>query len=356
MPGHPLGVSFLVCVHNGAPRIAQTLTCLAQQAVPIGIPWEVVFVDNASTDGTTALAQQTWDDLGKPAPLRTSLEPRLGYKVAMERAISQIRYRYACIVDDDNRLASDYMRIGLEILENNPRIGILGGQNSATFDGKAPEWFPAFQHCYAVGQPLNRVGGAFSPLPDGEVGRNVLWGAGMFVRTEVWTQLRGVGFKSLFTGRQGEANLTAGEDDELCYAALLLGYEVWYSTRLHLRHHMAAGRLTTAYRDRLFYASARSTTRLNAYRNALWGNPTVATGANLAKDLGYALSGQLRKMLAPAFIRAAWAGSTLHRMLPGHALSVVADGLLHFGRVKGYYEHVGALKRRLAAAPRPTDV
>ena len=353
---HPAGVSFLVCTYNGADRIAETLVCLAQQDVSADVPWEIILVDNAGTDGTSATAYAAWEQLGRPAPLHVLNEPRPGKQHALEMALAQVQYRYTCIVDDDNRLTPDYLRVGLELLESNPQVGILGGPNTATFAGPEPAWFPDFQQCYAVGPQLDYASGLLRPLADGSIGHNVLWGAGMFVRTAVWQALRGAGFESLFSGRQGEANLTAGEDDELCYAVLLLGYEVWYSTRLHLRHHMAAGRLTTAYRDRLFYASARSTTRLNAYRNALWGNPAGATGVNLAKDLGYALSGQLRKMLAPAFIRSAWAGSTLHRMLPVHSLSVVADGLLHFGRVKGYYEHVGALKRRLAAAPRPTDV
>jgi GT2 family glycosyltransferase len=265
----------------------------------------------------------------------------------MQRAIDQVAYRYTCIVDDDNRLDVDYIRNGVAMLENHAEIGILGGPNTATFEGTAPAWFPAFQHCYASGPQLNRVGGSFTPLADGPVGRNVLWGAGMLVRNEVWRKLHAHGFQSLFTGRQGEDNLTAGEDDELCFVAQLLGYEVWYSTSLHLRHHMTASRLTEPYRDRVFYASARSATRLNAYRNALWGRSDGSVSANLLKDLGYAVWSMAKNVCRPAFVRAWLTNNRLPLMNQLHTLVVVGDMVWHYRQVKAYYEQVLQFKQRL---------
>jgi glycosyltransferase involved in cell wall biosynthesis len=342
-----VGVSFLVCTYNGASRIGETLRCLAQQAVGPEVRWEVVFVDNASTDGTAERARKAWEQLGAPAPLHMLQEPRPGKQHALETALRHVQYRYTCIVDDDNRLAPDYLQIGLSILEQHPQVGILGGPNTGTFEGPAPTWFPAFQHCYAVGPQLDRTNGGFAPLPDGNIGRNVLWGAGMFVRMAVWTKLHEAGFQSLFTGRQGEKNLTAGEDDELCYAAQLIGYEVWYSSRLQLQHHMAAGRLTEDYRNRLFYASARSATRLNAYRNALWGRQDAPVSTNLLKDFGYSVLNIVKTVFSLAFVRANLDGNYLARMNQWHTLVVVKDVLVNFGRVKAYYEQVKQLKNQL---------
>lgn len=341
-----LGVSFLICTFNGKARISETLACVARQSFPEGVSWEVILVDNASNDGTGELAQQVWKNLGTPAPLQVLQEARPGKQYALQTAISQVQYRVTCIVDDDNRLASDYMQVGLEILENNPHVGILGGPNIATFEGEEPDWFISFQHCYAVGPQLDRVGGGFVPLVDGNIGRNVLWGAGMFVRTALWLELRELKFQSLFSGRQGEANLTAGEDDELCYAALLLGYEVWYSSRLQLNHYMAAGRLTDAYRDRLFYASAYSTVRLNAYRNALWGKQGAAVGNNLLKDIGFSIFSVIKNMLSPTAINVALTGNRIVRMNQLHALAVVKDALLHFRQVKNCYRQILRLKHQ----------
>lgn len=347
----PVGVTFLVCTYNGALRIHETLVCLARQVAAPGTLWEVIVVANACTDATCEQAEASWQALGAPVPLHVLHEPRPGKQFAMEAALGHVRYRYTCIVDDDNRLAPDYLPVGLELLEAQPRIGVLGGSNTATFEGREPEWFAAFQHCYAVGQQLQRENGRFEPLADGSTGRNVLWGAGMFVRTEVWQRLRAAGFESLFTGRQGEQNLTAGEDDELCFAALLMGYEVWYVAGLRLRHHMVAGRLTEAYRDRLYYASARSTARLNAYRNALWGNPAGTAAINLLKDTGFIVRSFARNMMTPAL--ASRNGQGIERMMRRHGLMVLRDAVLRFGQVKAQYEQVLRLRERLRALSAP---
>ena len=154
----------------------------------------------------------------------------------------------------------------------------------------------------------------------------------------------------MFTGRLGEVNLTTGEDDELCYIAQLFGYEVWYSSRLHLQHHMTSGRLTEAYRDRLFYASARATPRLNAYRNALWGRADGSVGANLLKDLGYAVWGIAKNVSRPAFVRAWLAHNIVPVMNQRHALAVVREMVCHHRQVRAYYERVLRLKQHLRSS------
>ena len=344
------GVSCLICTYNGASRLAETLTCLARQVLPAGTPWEVILVDNASTDATVERARQLWHELGSPGPLHLLHEQRPGKQYALETAIAQVQYAYTCIVDDDNRLAPDYLRIGLELLTTHPRIGILGGPNTATFEGAEPAWFSAFQHCYAVGPQLNRIGGSFAPLADGCIGQNVLWGAGMFVQTAIWDSLREIGFQSMFSGRQGEANLTAGEDDELCYAAQLLGYEVWYSSRLHLQHHMTAARLTETYRNRLFYASAYSTARLDAYRNALWGKPNGTISTNLLKDISYKALDLAKAVFSWKFAKSFFTNDTLMQMNRLHVATVIKASILHYGQVKAYYQQALKVKQQARAA------
>ena len=351
---NPSGISFLVCTYNGAARLAETLSCLARQLTLPDIEWEVILVDNASTDGTTELAQKLWADLGVPVPLHLLRESRPGKQYALETAVNQVRYGYTCIVDDDNRLAADYMRVGWEILEAQPQVGVLGGANTATFEGQEPPWFATFQHCYAVGPQLDRIGGGFIPLADGNTGRNVLWGAGMFVRTALWYKLRELGFQSLFSGRQGEANLTAGEDDELCYVAQLVGYEVWYSSRLRLQHHMSAGRLTETYRDRLFYGSSYTTARLNAYRNALWGKP-AAVRTNLLKDTSYVVVDLIKKIVAPAH-PVDVTSRRLASMSKQHSLLATKDILINYRKVKAYYEQVVRLKHQLSISFPPINL
>lgn len=53
----PLGVSVVIPSYNGADRLPATLAHIAAQRVPPGLEWEVVLVDNASSDGTAEAAR-----------------------------------------------------------------------------------------------------------------------------------------------------------------------------------------------------------------------------------------------------------------------------------------------------------
>ncbi|MGF2076073.1 glycosyltransferase, partial [Enterococcus casseliflavus] len=54
------GVSVVVCSHNGADRLPGTLAHLASQRVTRDLLWEVIVIDNASTDDTAGVARRHW--------------------------------------------------------------------------------------------------------------------------------------------------------------------------------------------------------------------------------------------------------------------------------------------------------
>jgi glycosyltransferase involved in cell wall biosynthesis len=45
-------VSVILCTHNRAQRLEQTLNSLQEMTVPIDLPWELIIVDNNSSDNT----------------------------------------------------------------------------------------------------------------------------------------------------------------------------------------------------------------------------------------------------------------------------------------------------------------
>src|SRR6516164_1105638 len=101
------GLSVIICCHNSTLRLATTLGHLKEQESP-GVPWEVLIIDNASTDGTGEFAQSCWQN--GPVPLRLIGESRLGVRYARERGFSEARYEFLAFVDDDNWIAHDWVR------------------------------------------------------------------------------------------------------------------------------------------------------------------------------------------------------------------------------------------------------
>ncbi len=254
------GVSIIVCTFNGAFRLPQTIRHLAAQKVDSQIGWEVVFVDNASTDNSADIAFQTW---AKYAPEKIRLiklnEKRPGKIFALETAFKNASFKYAIICDDDNWLNPDYTQLVFEILESDDRIGAIGGQSiGISASGEFPTWFKNFEDSYAIGQQ-NSVTGDVTD-------RGYLWGAGMGTRVELYNETYAV-MPSLLTGRLGDT-LAAGEDAEYCQRLILLGFKLYYDSRLIFSHYMPESRLTENYRDQLFKGFSASNAILNEYYSA----------------------------------------------------------------------------------------
>ena len=149
--GHatPLGVSVVICAHNAAARLPTTLDHLRRQEGAQDIPWEVVLVDNGSSDGTAAVARELWDG---PVPLRVIGEPRLGQVHARIRGMTEAHYDLISFVDDDNWVASDWIARVMTAISAYPDAGACGGISE-----------PIYEVCCRVLRGLRRTSGDRRP-------------------------------------------------------------------------------------------------------------------------------------------------------------------------------------------------
>jgi len=251
-----LGVSIVLCCHNSIARLPETLAHLARQKVASGVAWEVLVVDNASTDATAELARQLWPEHSS-APLRVVGEPRPGLAYARLRGSSEARYEFLSFIDDDNWVCEDWVQIVYSEMLAHPEAGILGGSSSPAFEVEPPAWFEQVKILYAI-TPDNWETGDFTQYP------GTLWGAGMVVRKSAWLRLRERDCPHLLVGRL-KNSMAGGEDNELCYQLRLAGWKLWYEPRLHFQHFLPAGRLRWEYVRRLSYGSGQASARLRPY-------------------------------------------------------------------------------------------
>jgi len=59
VPQNDHGISVLVCTYNGAKRLEKTLAHLAAQVTNSTVEWEIILVDNNSTDNTSVIAKRS---------------------------------------------------------------------------------------------------------------------------------------------------------------------------------------------------------------------------------------------------------------------------------------------------------
>lgn len=236
------GISVILCTYNGAARLPSTLSYLAGQQTFPGMKWEVVLVDNNSTDHSGEYAKEIWHSYKNTTPLKVVKEKLQGLSNARIRGIQAAQFDLLLFCDDDNWLEKTYLQTAYMHFLNNPCTGILGGWGKPVFEREKPFWFDRFENVYAIGRQ-GKVSGIVNE-------KKYLYGAGMVARKAIFQRLNDYKYQFLLSDRKKE-ELTSGNDSEICLLALQLGYNLYYEEQLQFQHFIPGNRLQWDYAERM---------------------------------------------------------------------------------------------------------
>ena len=236
------GVTIVICCYNSSERLPKTLEYIAKQKVRELLLWEVIIVDNNSSDDTNGVALKEWQRFKTNASFSIIVESRAGLSFAREAGVERAKFEYVIFCDDDNWLCDTYLQTAFDIMEQNPRIGALGGQSDSYSDVPFPDWWNEYKSGYAVGKQ--------APVERDVSDTKYLWGAGLVTRKALLDKVFSKKTPFLLSDRKGKA-LVSGGDTEICHRILLLGYNLYYSEKLFFTHHITEERLTIGYRTKL---------------------------------------------------------------------------------------------------------
>ena len=250
------GISIVICTHNGSSRLHPTLMALTR--LKVDFSWEVVIVNNSSSDDTEEMVKEFFDTQKVQIRWQIVEEAIPGLVHARFTGVSAAKYEYVLFCDDDNWLFPDYLQNASEILSENPRIGVLGGKGIAVFEAEKPDWFDKYSSSFAVGDQNMYLGSSSNEL-------GYIYGAGSVFKKVILKELLDSGFQLALTGRKGNT-LISGDDVELCYLAQLKGYKLHYSGGMEFYHWMAKNRMEWGYYLRLKEGITSSSASLFAYK------------------------------------------------------------------------------------------
>jgi glycosyltransferase involved in cell wall biosynthesis len=234
-------LSIILCCYNSATRIEPTLSALSSQQTEY--PWEIILVDNNSSDNTSEMARKTWNTYSNSIPFFIVEEKTPGLSAARKKGIVEAKGELILFCDDDNHLSPDYIQQAVQIMAKDTMIGALCGFNDALIEGHLPDRIKQHLTSYACGHE----GMESCYLED----RIVPWGAGLVLRAEFLKRLYHLNFESLLSDRTGK-ELSSGGDTEICYLLRLCGYRWKYDNRLYLKHAIPSNRLNIEYLKRLY--------------------------------------------------------------------------------------------------------
>lgn len=241
-------VSVIVCTRNRSAALAKA--CEAILAVDFDPGrWEMLIVDNASTDDTADVAQSVVDS--HPRRARVILEKEVGLSAARNAGIAASSAPIIAFIDDDAFPESGWLA-GIIKGFRRPEVMSVGGPVEPLIEGELPSWFSGRFLPYLTVWDLGDVE---IDLTYNEYPR----GANIAYRR---SGLELVGGFSVHLGRKG-TRLLSCEEIELCLRLERAGFAVCYQPGARVRHLTPVGRMTTEWLYARFAAQGRSEAIVN---------------------------------------------------------------------------------------------
>ena len=129
-------VTIAICTRNRAILLKRAMDTIVALIIPDGIEWELIVVDNGSTDNTAEVIASYKDNL----PIRYVFEPLAGLSNARNRAVAEAKGDYICWTDDDVLLDRAWLLKYHDAFVRFPEIVFFGGPIRPIFEGECPAW------------------------------------------------------------------------------------------------------------------------------------------------------------------------------------------------------------------------
>jgi glycosyltransferase involved in cell wall biosynthesis len=233
------GISLVVFCYNSEKRIEETLMHIARQKFTKKIAWELVVVDNNSTDHTLIATEKAWKTLGCEITFRIISEKKQGLSYARLAGIKAAAFEIVAFVDDDNRLFENWVETAFEFMNDHSEIGLCGGQTFPQYELIPEPWFEQVKHTIAVGEQ----GKGIEDITDK---RKFVWGAGAVIKKSLIIKAIELGFSNITSSRVPNF-LGGGDDWELACIIRAMNKKIYYNDQLKLYHYIPASRITWGY-------------------------------------------------------------------------------------------------------------
>jgi glycosyltransferase involved in cell wall biosynthesis len=121
-----MNISIIIASYNRASALRQFLQELDRQIVPEGAEWEVLIVDNNSSDETRAVAE-SFATLN-PQRFKYVFEGRRGKSLALNAGIQKAAGEILVFTDDDCVPNSDWLACILDEFASDSSLSVVGGR------------------------------------------------------------------------------------------------------------------------------------------------------------------------------------------------------------------------------------
>lgn len=278
-------LSIVICSYNRASYITGALGSLYACNANLN-DFEVVFVDNNSTDNSLQIAND-WRAAHPHGNFMITSETKQGASYARNTGAKLATGEWLCFMDDDAVAFPDFVQNILKHIASYPeRVG-FGGRIIPKYIPHEPSWMS-----YYVSSMVGHFhySETYTAFKNGKYPLE----SNMIVRKDVYDKVGG--FNEALPGVVGTVRI-GGEGKALFYSIIELGYTIYYDPSIVVHHIVETKKLTSTY----LYNVASGMGRGEKTRTLSIGTISyvkkiieylIKLGAAIVLGLGYTIKGK----------------------------------------------------------------
>ncbi len=264
---HAPQLSVVMCTYNRGELLANAVRGVLAQGKTTTPPFELIVVDNHSTDATREIVQRFAAADGR---VRYLYEPRQGLSYARNSGIREARAPLLAFTDDDVRAEPDWVAAIVRAFGEHPEADVVGGRVLPVWPADPPAWLTRDHWA-----PLALADYGDAPVAVTAEHPICLVGANLSFRRGVFDAV-GVFATDFQRVKDGVGSL---EDHEFLLRLLRTGRTGIYDPRIVIHAEVQPSRLEPAYHRRWhtghghFHALLRSARMEQTTVGTLFGVP-----------------------------------------------------------------------------------
>jgi glucosyl-dolichyl phosphate glucuronosyltransferase len=273
-------ISVVVCTWNRAPLLRECLHTMTRLRTPAGLSWELLVVNNNSSDDTDDVIAGFAGRL----PITGIRERRPGLSHARNAAIDHARGDHVLWTDDDVVVDAGWLLAYASAFARWPDAAMFGGPVQPRFDGSPPPWLLATWRSIGCAFAHRDLG--TSPLRLGADATELPFGANYAVRM---TEQRRFRYDPRLGRNQRSTVLLNGEETAVLKSIVRAGGHGWWIPDARVEHRIPSDRQTTGYVRRYFEGHGRAGAVLDGARptKTLFGRPRWAWRQAIVEEMRF---------------------------------------------------------------------
>jgi glycosyltransferase involved in cell wall biosynthesis len=245
---HAMKITVILCTYNRCQSLARALESVGVSQMPQHVRWEVLVVDNNSSDDTALVVRNCQDRF--PGKFRYVFESKAGKSHALNRGIQETDADVLAFMDDDVEVRHDWLHILTKVFGDGSYAG-SGGRILPEAGFRAPEWLKTSDRYALAPLAVFDLGDQPGELKEPPFGTNMAFRREAFLR---------FGNFRCDLGPQPGSEIRS-EDTEFGMRVLRGGERLWYEPEAVVYHSIPKQRVNQSYFLQWWHGKGRADVR-----------------------------------------------------------------------------------------------